>query len=191
MTSNLELPEMFQKIAQDNFPETPDTPRAPDVAAPLTPDTKATPEQPTPAATTPTAQPLASQMADQLAQANEAIAALAKEYPVWAARDIVKMNQALQDARSLTGDKRENLIRKDLFKIAHNAKGQGATFGYPLITDIGEHLCRYIERVPEIQADEMAVIRTHINAMDTVLKQKLTGNGGETGQELLNQIMNT
>jgi len=78
-----------------------------------------------------------------------------------------------------------------LFKIAHNAKGQGATFGYPLITDIGEHLCRYIERVPEIQSDEMAVIREHIQAMDTVLKEKLTGDGGETGQALLNKVINT
>lgn len=190
MTSNLELPEMFQKIAQDSFPETP-------AQTPAMPASKPTATQPAEAdlktdASKPAApQPLASQMADQLAQANEAIAALAKEYPIWAARDIVKMNQALQDARSLTGDKRENIIRKELFKIAHNAKGQGATFGYPLITDIGEHLCRYIERVPEIQADEMAVIREHIQAMDTVLKDKLTGDGGETGQALLNKVINT
>jgi len=185
MTSNLELPEMFQKIAQDNFPKTPTETPAPsqtptDDQSQKTSETKSD-----------TSQPLSSQMTNQLAQANEAIAALAKEYPIWAARDIVKMNQALQDARSLTGDKRENIIRKDLFKIAHNAKGQGATFGYPLITDIGEHLCRYIERVPEIQSDEMAVIREHIQAMDTVLKEKLTGDGGETGQALLNKVINT
>lgn len=191
MTSNLELPEMFQKIAQDNFPETPAEPTRP-LSSKIPTTTEATADStvksPEPK---PTAQPLASQMANQLAQANEAIAALAKEYPIWAARDIVKMNQTLQDARSLAGEKRENLIRKELFKIAHNAKGQGATFGYPLITDIGEHLCRYIERVPEIQADEMAVIREHINAMDTVLKDKLTGDGGETGQTLLNKVLNT
>lgn len=191
MTSNLELPEMFQKIAQDNFPETPAQTPATPASDPTAPQAKAPTALKTDASKPATSQPLASQMADQLAQANEAIAALAKEYPIWAARDIVKMNQALQDARSLTGDKRENIIRKELFKIVHNAKGQGATFGYPLITDIGEHLCRYIERVPEIQADEMAVIREHIQAMDTVLKDKLTGDGGETGQALLNKVINT
>lgn len=164
MTSNLELPEMFQKIAQDNFPQS----NQPDTQSPLPQTTTA-----------------------QLEQANAAIAALAKEYPIWAARDIVKMNQALQDARTVSGAERDRLIRKELFKIAHNAKGQGATFGYPLITQIGEHLCRYIERIPEFQNDEILIIRDHVNAMDTILKEKLTGDGGETGQELLNQLINT
>ncbi len=179
MTSNLELPEMFQKIAQKNFDQD-NLPESADTQMPAEPQSAPEPNNALNATT-----------ADQLAQANEAIAALAKEYPIWAAQDIKKMIQALQDARSLSGEKRADMIRKELFKIAHNTKGQGATFGYPLITDIGDHLCRYIERIENIQNEEMNIMRDHINAMDTILKQKLTGDGGTVGQELKDKLLNT
>ncbi len=170
MANPLELPEMFQKIAQENLGEKKST------------DTQPTKE-------TGPAAPTNAMSAEQAAAVNEALAALAKDYPAWTAKDMAKIRQLMIDARSIQGEDRENMVRKDLFRIAHNVKGQGATFGYPLMTEIGNHLCRYIESQPEINGEVLSEIKKHVDAMDTILKDKLTGDGGEEGQKLKSDIM--
>lgn len=156
MTKNLDLPPMFQKIAQEKLPDTAPT--------------------------------LSPQDSAQLDAANAAIAALAKEYPAWATRDINKMKSLFNDAKSIPHGDRADLVRKELFKICHNAKGQGATFNYPLISEIGNHLCRLIESSPEFDETTMIRIKQHIDAMETILKEQLTGDGGRKGQLLKKAI---
>lgn len=166
-----ELPEMFQKIAQQNFPDA------------KTADKSA---KPTDGKTADAV--LDPQTAAQLEQANAAISSLAREYPNWAMRDIKNMRKLLGDAKSVSGDERTRILHKELFTVAHNAKGQGATFNYPLITDIGDHLCRYIERIPNFNSSHLANIKKHIDAMEMVLSRQLMGNKHELGKKLLEEI---
>ena len=54
------------------------------------------------------------------------------------------------------------------------------------LTIIGNYLCRYIEGLEgKADANAVDVIEVHFNALKVVISQKLTGNGGETGDKLL------
>ena len=63
-------------------------------------------------------------------------------------------------------------------------KGQGATFGYDLVTDIGNHLCRYIEKQSAFDDEQMQIVKMHIDALAEILNNHLTGDGGARGAEL-------
>lgn len=72
-----------------------------------------------------------------LARAEAALAALADHYRSWAAADLVRLRAALTPFRPDT-----------LFAIAHDIKGQAGTFGFPLVTERANALCRILEGRP-------------------------------------------
>ncbi len=64
-------------------------------------------------------------------------------------------------------------------------RGQGGTFGYPLISVFGKML--YDATGGECREDDNAVeiVKAHIDAMRAVLRDKISGDGGKIGRELL------
>ena len=126
-------------------------------------------------------------MNDMLDEYNKAMAVLddlTKEYVVWVQKDLQNLEDTYSQAVSSFGKAREEIIRNSLFRITHDMKGQGATFGYDLITDIGNHLCRYIERQDVFCEAQMNAIEVHIQALREIIEHKLVGDGGKEGQEL-------
>ena len=73
---------------------------------------------------------------EALRRAEEAVAQLQESYPEWVGPDVNRMEMLLKDAQGLSGKAEANALR-ELFDIAHNIKGQGVSFSYPLMTDIG------------------------------------------------------
>lgn len=121
-------------------------------------------------------------------KARDVIQKLAAQYEGWAQGDLTRLRAAYTQACSLSGGARGELIRDDLFRAAHDIKGQGATFDYDLMTDIANHLCRYIEEQACFNDAQMAHIQTHIDALAQVLDNHLTHDGGTQGQALLSRI---
>ena len=81
--------------------------------------------------------------------------------------------------------------RNDLFRISHDIRGQAASFGYDLASDIATSLCRYLERHEHherLQEPQLKVIDAHISAIRAYLRQSLQGNGGVIGQELMAEL---
>ena len=123
---------------------------------------------------------------EKMAQA--ALDDLAAKFPAWASGDVQKMKQAIGEASGVFGEKRAHIIRNNIYPKAHDLKGQGSTFGYPLITDIGTHLCRLITSKTNYEADDFSAIRSDILMMETVLWKKLKGDGGSKGAEILRKL---
>ena len=116
------------------------------------------------------------------------IEGLSDEYQKWVHADLERLDTAFSKAENESGKLREKLIREDVFRAAHDMKGQGATFGYELITTVGNHLCRYIERQKKFGKDEMSAIDTHIRFLHQIIDEKLTGQGGARGSEILEKV---
>ncbi|MBP5534062.1 MAG: Hpt domain-containing protein [Alphaproteobacteria bacterium] len=130
-------------------------------------------------------------MSNTLDEYNKAMAVLddlAKEYVVWVQQDLKNLEDTYSQACSASGDVRDEIIRKSLFRIAHDMKGQGATFGYELVTDIGNHLCRYIERQDTFDKPQMEAVEIHIKALRQIIDKKLIADGGKEGQDLKNKV---
>lgn len=120
-------------------------------------------------------------MAQTLARARAAVAALARDYINWARADIDACQKCLDQALARP-DQREAHIRA-LFAVAHNIKGQGTSFGYPLMTRIGQSLC-YLTRTERSFGDgDLSLIAAHLDALRHVLEKTPPGNdnaGAET-----------
>jgi hypothetical protein len=64
-------------------------------------------------------------------------------------------------------------------------KGQGGTFGYPLITNFGDSLFKCTNKSEECSDNLVELIKAHIDGMKAVINGRVSGDGGEVGQELL------
>ena len=92
------------------------------------------------------------------AKAAEALADLTDMYQVQVATDIEVMTQMLTAAKALDGYDRLNQIRTDFFNKIHDLKGQGRTFGYPLLTELGAFTCDYLRHKTAITDEDLAVL---------------------------------
>ncbi len=117
-----------------------------------------------------------------LAAAEDVIVALADEYDDWVREDLKKLEKAFDDLKS--SNTNEAHI-KAVFEIAHDMKGQGGSFGFDLVTAIGDHLCRLLEKIDKVGPRELDMVRVHIDAMQVVVKKRLKGDGGKEGTNLL------
>ncbi len=120
--------------------------------------------------------------------AMEAMADLSAKFPAWASGDVQTMKQLIGEASGVFDDDRTSLIRQKLYPKAHDLKGQGATFGYPLITDIGTHMCRLITEKSSYNAADLNALKEDALMMETVLWKKLKGDGGKRGLEILRKL---
>ncbi|OIR10064.1 hypothetical protein GALL_79920 [mine drainage metagenome] len=122
-----------------------------------------------------------------LARAEAVIANLRGAYLDWVRGDLARLHALLDEARATPPAGRGEQMRQ-IFTVAHDVKGQGGSFGYDLVTRIGNHLCRYIER-PEPWPDaRLEAVARHLEAMDRIIGERLEGAGGETGAALWRQI---
>lgn len=48
---------------------------------------------------------------------------------------------------------------KKMFDIAHEVRGQGGSFDFPLITSIGDSLCRFLEPLDSLTGRDLAALR--------------------------------
>lgn len=75
-----------------------------------------------------------------------------------------------------------------IFQLAHNLKGQGSTFGYPLVTEIADELCRFLRARTAPSERDLALVAGYASALDTVSRNRVTGDGGQIGQRIIDRL---
>ena len=76
----------------------------------------------------------------------------------------------------------------EIYKRALDLKGQVGGFGYDLITSIGDLLTKFMEGRDTINNRDFAVISTHINAMQAVIREDIKGDGGRIGFQIVDGL---
>ncbi len=121
-------------------------------------------------------QPASSDATDASAIDNHFID-MAEKYLGWAKADVGRIEELIRSLRTTPSD--EDAIDQ-VFKVAHGIKGQGSTFGYELMTEVGQGLSEYLKKRPNpLTMDQLNVIEQHARAMQLILERKITGTGGE------------
>jgi len=118
-----------------------------------------------------------------LEQAEQAIASMGDQYLEWVQEDLKRIDEAFAALAAASGERKDEL--EEVFGVAHDMKGQGGSFGFDLITAIGNQLCRLIEKLEKAGDPEVNAIRVHIDAMKLVIAQKIKGDGGKAGDQIL------
>ena len=95
--------------------------------------------------------------------------------------------EAVQDAKG-------NVIKGEaaieaLIYPAMQLKAQGSMFHYPLVTEISNILVNFLETVTEADKDVLDIIVAHKMAIKAVISGKIQGDGGKTGKDLRDALM--
>lgn len=122
------------------------------------------------------------------AEADCAMAALCADYERWTSEVLARMDEALIAARTRS-EARAVALRR-LFEAAHDVKGQGASFGYPLLSRIGQSLCRigHGASYESFPAEALRVAAAHVGAMKIILEKRIRGDGGALGTRLAERL---
>ena len=119
--------------------------------------------------------------------ADERTKELVGDYSSWVSKYLVSITKSYKALESGEGETATHLL--NINQIAHELRGQGGIFDYPLITAFGKTLyeatCNPIAKVGSY---ELKLIKAHIEAMQLVFKQQIRGDGGDVGVALLAEI---
>lgn len=120
------------------------------------------------------------------AAAQSAVEKLTREYPAMARRTLKEIR--VQFANSGCGDSEE--MHLELRRFAHNFTGQGASFNYPVISDIGNSLRIYLQEFEQFESLDFDIVEAHFDAIEDALDGELSGDVGEDGASILARLQN-
>jgi chemotaxis protein histidine kinase CheA len=123
----------------------------------------------------------------RLARAEAAVANLARDYASWALADVAKARAAL--AAAIDDPAGRALHVEALFRVSHDLKGQGTSFGFPLVTKVGHSLCALTrDRARQYDNKHLDLVKSHLDAIDLILTKGIKGEGGKVGGELVAKL---
>jgi HPt (histidine-containing phosphotransfer) domain-containing protein len=99
---------------------------------------------------------------DPVVRAEQALAGLSGEFKNWMQVEATRLSTAHAAIIEKGFSERAN---EELFRAAHDIKGDAATFGYPSAAVAAESLCRIIEHAPELDKVPPGLINYHIKAI--------------------------
>ncbi|WP_138381060.1 hypothetical protein [Luteithermobacter gelatinilyticus] len=125
---------------------------------------------------------------DPVVQAAMAIDQLAESYLDWTRTQVQDM-WTLMAPFDGTAKVPDQLTLDKIYDLSHNIKGLGGSFNYPLMTDVGRLLCAYLRRVKTAETKaHPGLITAHIRALDLILRDNITGSGGDVGRRLVERL---
>src|SRR5439155_7191952 len=126
-----------------------------------------------------------SDLDDPVARAEKALAGLSGEFKNWMAIEADRLSAA-HAAILMEGFTDETC--EELFRAAHDIKGDAATFGYPSAGAAADSLCRIIEHAPELERVPSNLIAHHISAIQAIVHERTrldtVSMAGELSREL-------
>jgi chemotaxis protein histidine kinase CheA len=105
---------------------------------------------------------------DPVARAQAALDALSGDFAQWMQEECERLHAARLVVKD-TGFSKPSL--EEIFRAAHDIKGDAATFGYPLAAPIAESLCRLIEHTPDADRIPPALMDQHVDAVRAVVRE--------------------
>jgi len=122
---------------------------------------------------------------DPVARAEKALAGLSGEFKDWMAVEADRLSAA---HATILKDGSTNFTREELFRAAHDIKGDAATFGFPSAAAAAESLCRIIEHAPNLDEVPSDLIAHHINAIQAIVRERTRLDTVSTANELSRQL---
>lgn len=119
-----------------------------------------------------------------LKKAETVIEGFKDEFVESAKRDIAELTLIIEEI--ITTHNIQHLEKA--FILSHELKGQGGTYGYHLLSQIGTLFCRYIEKmlqVPQPAPADFEVLAAHLDSLKGIFHYKITGRGGKIEHEIL------
>ncbi|NSX33332.1 Hpt domain-containing protein [Brevundimonas vesicularis] len=119
--------------------------------------------------------------ADAIARAEEALKAMSAQFGQWLNDEIVKLDNAQADIRE---QGYTPVTAEALYFRAHDLKGLGTTYEYPLVTRIAGSLCKMLDDADRRMTAPIAILDAHIDAIRAVVRDQIKTDEHPTGRAL-------
>jgi HPt (histidine-containing phosphotransfer) domain-containing protein len=122
---------------------------------------------------------------DPVARAEKALADLSGEFKNWMT---IESDRLAAAHAAILKDGFTSVTREELFRAAHDIKGDAATFGFPSAGAAADSLCRIIEHAPNLAKVPAPLIAHHINAIQAIVRERTRLDTVSTANELSRQL---
>lgn len=119
--------------------------------------------------------------AGAIAKAEEALKAMSAQFGQWLQDEIVKLDAAQNAIRTqgLTQETAEGLYFR-----AHDLKGLGSTYQYPIVTRMAGSLCKLLDDPAKRTEAPIVLLDAHIDAIKAVVRDEIQTDEHPVGREL-------
>ena len=122
---------------------------------------------------------------DPVARAEAALAGLAGEFKDWMQVEAGRLSAA---HAAILNNGFSEAAADELFRAAHDIKGDAATFGFPSAAAAAESLCRIIEHAPDLEKVPAELIKHHINAILAIVHNHTRLDSTKVATELSRKL---
>lgn len=129
---------------------------------------------------------MAGNLDDLLKKADALVAGLQGEFEMSADGNIKKLSALYVTLYQPRNTREDGVI--ELRKICHTLKGEAGSFGYGLISQIADLFGNYL-RETGIESQKPEAVKSYIDTFQLVWAQKIKGDGGEIGRQLVLSLM--
>ena len=123
--------------------------------------------------------------ADAVARAEAALKSLSGQFSQWLQDELDKLDAARANVRAkgMTPDATETLYMR-----AHDLKGLGATYEFPLVTRIAASLCRLIDDPDTRTNAPLMLVDAHIDAIKAAVRDDIKTDEHPVGKILAEEL---
>jgi hypothetical protein len=122
---------------------------------------------------------------DMVARAEAALKALSSQFAVWLQDEIAKLEAA---RASVMVEGLDGTAGEVLYTRAHDLKGLGATYEFPIVTRVMASLCRLIESPERRALAPLALVEAHVNAVKTMVRDGVKDDTDPVGQAMVRSL---
>ena len=117
-------------------------------------------------------------------RAEQAIDDLKGEFTGWVINDVNRLVEAQQAYA-----KQSNVeTLGDLYRAAHDLKGQAATFDFPLVSRVASSLCKLTDDTSDGLLLPLTLIAAHIDAIKVIVRDNLKDPSDQTATEVAAEL---
>ena len=73
-------------------------------------------------------------------------------------------------------------------QAVHVLKGQGSSFGFPLITSIGTAMMTLLKGRESVDEAFLSLLEVYVDALALIINEPIQGDGGELGDRLIKRL---
>jgi len=111
--------------------------------------------------------PATEPLDDPVGRAEAALARLSGEFAGWMHSECERLEAARQNVK-LHGF--TAATHDELFRTAHDIRGEAATFGYPEVGGVADSLCRLVEHTPDMARIPLELVDQHVDAARAIVR---------------------
>ena len=122
---------------------------------------------------------------DAIAKAEAALKGLSSQFGQWLQDELTKLDAA---RAAIATDGLNRVTADGLFTRAHDLKGLGATYEFPLVTRIAGSLCKLLGDGDTRAHTPLALVDAHINAIKAAVRDNIRDSDNPIGAALASEL---